>query len=656
MSVQKLTRVSLSATMMLVLLLSMLAPVGLVFAQDGSPPADPPPTEEVGADDEVGDDESSLEEEPVAEEPGAADAALEEDSSSDLAGAAGTDEQQPAEESQDDAEAVEPEEASQDEAGEADSNAEAAVDEEPTAEEAGDEGLSLEATEEENPVAEAVQALDEADVVLLDEEGEALSMATQEAADALTAPDPQFCPAGLSYGDVGCGTSHNNMADAIQDALDAATNSGISGTIFVDAGSFTGFTLSGFTFGTSLTIQGNANNGGTTNYTSAVVVDNSNTGLNLTFNDVTFDAGVSVDGVTGDLSFNDVVAEAASGDAITVSNHDGAVSLDNVTANNTGTASNGANINNEASGSNEAVTITDSNFNNFDNNGLIVQSAGEITLSGVTANDNGDEGATLSNTFGPANAIKVFGSTFNNNGTNGTASGLLINSAGTITLSHVTADNNTGDGVTLNSGAGTGPENIVIKCSTLTNNGGNGFTADANGGDLGLYSVTTGGNTNAFATTNVTNITFQTINCDPSEDDGVKHPRDGKNVECNTDGPTTLELELYAHSITFPPMDISGCNGFARSLFNDAELPGELPEDSEFLRGLSIHLEGCELPDDAAMSVGFEIPAAEQDNEFAVLFWDNQTDTWIEVPGMLTADGRYTVSWPITGNFVLVTK
>ncbi|KAA3646474.1 MAG: hypothetical protein DWQ07_09680 [Chloroflexi bacterium] len=658
MSFQKLTRVSISATMMLVLMLSMLAPVGVAFAQDGDPPPDPPPAEEVV----VEEAETPAEEEPVAEEP------VEEETP-------------PTEEPIAEEETVEQEEPVADEQPEGDGtggeapayelpgedgtgnetgDGEEAPVEEPLADELADADNG-EAGEEENPIAEAVQALDGADAMLLDEEGEPLSMASQEAADTLAAPDPQFCPAGLSFGDAGCYSVQTTMAAAITDALTAAA-SGISGTIFVESGTFDGdgaggnVDISGFTYGTSLTIQGNADGGGTTNFSTLFDVS-ANTFSSLTFNDVTFEVGVVVDGNSGDLSINNVVADASSGAALLVSNHDGAVSLDNVTTNNTGTASVGASIDNTASSTDAEVTINDGNFNGFNNNGLLVQSDGAITLSGVTANGNGDEGAVLDNTSGSGpNSINVSGSIFNNNGSNGTFSGLLVDATGTILLSGVTADGNTGDGVTLNSGVGTGPTDIIIKCSALTNNGGNGFTANANNGDLGLYSVTTSGNTNAFATTNVTNISFKVINCNPDNDDGVKHPRDGQKVECDPDEPTTIELDLYAHSITFPPMDISGCNGFARSLFNNAQLPGELPEDSEFLRGLSIQLEGCELPEGKAMTIGFDIPATELENEFAVLFWDKESGTWIEIPGMLTEDGRYTVNWPETGNFVLVTK
>jgi hypothetical protein len=87
-----------------------------------------------------------------------------------------------------------------------------------------------------------------------------------------------------------------------------------------------------------------------------------------------------------------------------------------------------------------------------------------------------------------------------------------------------------------------------------------------------------------------------------------------------------------------------------------SDLPSDVPEGDTFLRALKMHLENCEVPEDGLFTIGFDIPATEQGNEFAVLFWDGATDSWIEIPGTLTEDGRYTVTWPETGYFVLVTR
>ncbi|KAA3642338.1 MAG: hypothetical protein DWQ07_25225 [Chloroflexi bacterium] len=935
------------------LLFNLLAPVSIAFAQDADPPPAPPPSEEV-----------VVEDQPVEEAPAEEEAAVEEENVE-----APAEPEKPGDET--DEEPTE-EEAQVEEEAEASDEPETdgePLEEEPTSEEEpadGEEASQAQeeqteanapeaegeaaTPEEDNPVAEAVEALDEADAVLLDEEGEALAMATQEAAEALAAPDPQFCPAGLSFGDVGCGASHANMADAIADALTAAA-SGISGTIFVESGNFdySGINdvilLDGFNNNTSLTIQGNADGGGTTTFTTAFLVgaNANNIFSSLTFNDVTFDAGVVVTGTTGDLSFNDVIANADGGaDAISVSNHDGAVSLDHVTANNTFSASDGADIDNAVTGSNASVTVTNSTFNGFVNNGLLVNSDGEINISNVTANGNGesgldlnnstssteaditldgvtannnqqgaglqitsfgditldnvtangnlDNGAVLSNPGGSEpNSIQVSNSNFNNNGTNGTYTGLEINTTGSITLNGVSANDNTGNGAqlfnlgssnnaavnvfnsnfngnglaainsaglsiqskgaitldgvsasdnvgssgayganlgnplgnpapvtitnsifnnnvgrtsfgtglsvfsggqislngvqaNLNGSAGgqgtgasinatagppvdvsisnsnfdgnfgdsnittgllvstggtitldtvtasgntstsgttygtllsntfgpdndqqvnvsnssfdnntgssdgtglyissygnvnlwgvsasgnstygvfisilSGPNDVSIICSAIQNNGDTGIFVGGGGGDLTILSTDTSGNgVSPLTTVIVANTTIGTTNCNPGP--GDDKPRDGKHVPLDPKDPTTIVLDLYPHSVTFPPMNLLECEGFVRSLFFASELPGELNEGDTFLRALKMHIEGCEIPEGGMFTIGFDIPATEQDNEFAVLVWDGSTESWVEVPGQMTEDGRYTVTWPTTGIFVLVTR
>ena len=675
MFITKFTRISISSIIVIAVVLPLFMQVSIVFAQEGEPLPDPPPGEVVNEVTEDGAAEAPAEEGSQADEQ-PVDAGSSEDTTSD--------EDQIMEEPPADEDPVSEEHQSTSETPEEVVHAE---------EEEGQAG------EEENPVAEAVQALDEADAVLLDSEGQPIDMASQEAAEMLAAPDPYFCPTGGGA----CTPAQATITDAINDWVGLGRP---SGTFFIEGGfGFAGVTFTQTVPGVDLVFQG-GDGGGTTNINTPFSVDTS-VFNSLTFNDLTFDAGINVLNSTGALSFNNVIANNPGGDGIEVTNHDGAVSLDNVTASNTGGdgadiqhallastntvtvtnstfngnadeglqiastgaiiinnvnannnagASGGAVLGNFSTSSDPSISVSNSSFNdNTVGNGLSILADGAVTLANVTASGNGNAGAWLDNTIGTGpNSINVFNSQFNDNGTNGTFSGLVINSTGQITLKGVTADNNTDDGAELISGSGTGPENITIKCSALTNNANNGFTANANFGDLGLYSVSTGGNSNAFTYANVTNTIFSAINCDPGN--GVKHPRDSKHVECNTDGLTLLELELYAHAITFPAMDISGCNGFARSLFNNASLPGELPEESEFLRGLSIHLEGCEIPEEAAMTIGFEIPPSELENEFAVLFWDKETGTWIEIPGQLTEDGRYTINWPVTGVFVLVTR
>ena len=102
-----------------------------------------------------------------------------------------------------------------------------ATDEAPPAEETGDVNL-----------AEVVVQLNDADLVLLDENGQSVPLASNQAAQALTAPDPIGCPPGIqpiAWGGtgVGCTASYTSIQAAINDPLV------VSGwTIYIEAGTY----------------------------------------------------------------------------------------------------------------------------------------------------------------------------------------------------------------------------------------------------------------------------------------------------------------------------------------------------------------------------------------------------------------------------------
>src|SRR5215216_5857789 len=85
---------------------------------------------------------------------------------------------------------------------------------------------------------EIVAQLDTADLVLLDENGQSVPLASNEAAQALTAPDPIGCPPGvkpIAWGGtgVGCTSSYTSIQAAINDPLV------VSGwTVYIEAGTY----------------------------------------------------------------------------------------------------------------------------------------------------------------------------------------------------------------------------------------------------------------------------------------------------------------------------------------------------------------------------------------------------------------------------------
>ncbi len=101
-------------------------------------------------------------------------------------------------------------------------------------------------------VTEVVQAMNDAGVILADGDGNPIPLASQTAADALSAPDPMGCPPGVqpvSWGGtgIGCTISYASIQAAIDDA------SVIAGwTIYIDPGTFD----ENVTVNKSVTLQG----------------------------------------------------------------------------------------------------------------------------------------------------------------------------------------------------------------------------------------------------------------------------------------------------------------------------------------------------------------------------------------------------------------
>lgn len=351
---------------------------------------------------------------------------------------------------------------------------------------------------------------------------------------------------------------------------------------------------------------------------------------------------------------------------------DGKITLQNVTANQNGDSSGyesfGAVLDNSCGCASEDILVKDSTFNgnvaDGDVTGLVAASNGVITLRNVSASNNtsiSDEswGADLGNTYAGVDddaSIKVVNSSFDNNVGATDGLGLYVTSQGDITLNKVSASNNSVDGVDLAIDAGLGPNDTSIICSSMQNNSETGILVDGQGGNLTINSTTTAGNgVSPLYTSNVANIFLGSANCNQGQSTDSHH-RDSKQGPLNPRHSTNFVLETYPHSVTFPPMDLLECEGFVKSLFYKSELPADLNDGDNFLRALSIRLEGCSVPNNGVFTISFAIPAAEQGNDFAVLFWDLATDSWVEINGALNADGDYTITWPETGTFVLVTR
>jgi hypothetical protein len=355
------------------------------------------------------------------------------------------------------------------------------------------------------------------------------------------------------------------------------------------------------------------------------------------------------------------------------------------------------------------VSIYNSNFDyNVEDptngySGLNVDSNGFVTLSNVSASNNGGDGANIGYYAGGWSGVLVQNSVFNDNydyAGDGWGYGLYIdNGSGKAILKNVTGLDNDYNGLYINTTGNViinssdfsntydddGAEldvdgNVLICNSTFSDNDSYGLDADDVDGDLTLSDVTFGGNGSGdydYGGSGTVTVTSGG-NCIPSgggkKDPGVSLPL--HLVPVNDAGtPVELDCELFSgtvlilnngDSITFKcPIPGSATLG---SLTSDG-LPGALPESMEYVSGMG----AGQNPDgnDKALSglviLSFIIPEGVDPAGFAILYWNGSE--WVDLKDAKFEDGREVTSGGFnngngyfeaivnfSGNFVLVTK
>lgn len=334
------------------------------------------------------------------------------------------------------------------------------------------------------------------EIIVLDEEGEPLPLATEEAQEAIAFIDPMWCPVGVKpkANTGGCTASYANLFALINDiATGVIAEPTKAGVIWIQTGadsSAANIVIDGLdpdlgswsTF--ALTLQG----GWIGTDLSTTIVGPS-----------TFTKTISIINWNAPVTINDIsiVNSASYGlHVITTGN----VTLKNVTAENNGNY--GSRIENDSGTGN--VTITNSKFNNQTNTGgLYIATKGAIVITSITANNNNGIGAYIQNQNAdtPKPVTLAGTNTFNNNN----SSGLSIDSKGAITLNNIYANSNTVYGAYIdNDAANPAVQNVTF---TGTNefkyNGSTGLIVSSRGAVL-LNNVTA--NTNNFGVSILNNL------------------------------------------------------------------------------------------------------------------------------------------------------
>lgn len=320
--------------------------------------------------------------------------------------------------------------------------------------------ISETSTDELNDVSKTIA---ENNLTVVDENGEALDMASESSAETISSADPWWlvgatkyafiktggsCPSGTIAGTT-CFESDTPISSALMymDSNDLVPSDGI---LHIEADTYSeDITVDGASvYGNLSTLKGIVSSGSSSNTTITGTVTITNTTAGFTLIGMTIEGQLEISGNIGTITLTDVVVESSTGTGISITDQNGAVVVDQVAADDNSTY--GMYIDNTAGSG--AVTITNSEFNfNDDSNGstnysgLYIKSNGIVTLDGVSANGNGGNGVEI--TY--AKNIVVKNSTFNNNSISSASElsghGLYINNShttGTVTLSNVQVDNN----------------------------------------------------------------------------------------------------------------------------------------------------------------------------------------------------------------------
>jgi hypothetical protein len=320
--------------------------------------------------------------------------------------------------------------------------------------------------------------------------------------DQYATGDIQFCPSGKPYGDADCSDPRTMLSDAIQDAKDAAAN-GVSGTIYMEDGTYSNTTynisgslisITGFDYGTSLTIQGGVN-GGTTTLVRRLAVNN-NAGLDFSLQDITLSpsdsslseygfwastnngdlqfsnvqildsnySGVYIYAQTGDVSFQDVTANANSQENIALSDISGNVNFTNVQASG---STGGAGITMNTVAGKKGITLTNVTAqNNYSDNLNLQTVTGNVNISDSTISDSVNGlGVYMLAIHGKKGVVIENTSSSSNNGSNFT----ITNIDGAVTLTEVSANSST-TGLGIDLSAISGSKGTTLTAITANGN------------------------------------------------------------------------------------------------------------------------------------------------------------------------------------------
>lgn len=352
-----------------------------------------------------------------------------------------------------------------------------------------------EGTATEEPVKTILEQVPEnTTVTVLDNEGKALPLASQETAEAIYSDyDPIWCPAGQvpTPGENGCTQSFNSFNELLTflQANEADTAYQQAGTIYIEQGNYLGgeseIDFNDYNFNQinnfDLTLQG----GWDTTFDPDVNGDPTFTSTSF---DVPIIIGSSTNPWAGSLTLNNISISGVTSQTGLTLHTTSTIDLEQVEVTNSQAgmdlnagdeislldvnASNNQDYGARIQG--DQVAIDTANFSNNGSTGLDVESLSLVALIGITADNNQTIGANIF----AGDLVAIAQSAFRQNG----EIGLNVETPGIIALNLVTADGNHELGANLQGGE------TAVENSSFSNNG-SGVETNPTGSGLMIVST-----------------------------------------------------------------------------------------------------------------------------------------------------------------------
>lgn len=388
-------------------------------------------------------------------------------------------------------------------------------------------------------VSDALQRLPaHTNVIVLDQSGEALPLASQATANIIAQADPLWCPAGVVPGGAGCTASYSTIADLLINAAAYINSQSVNGTIWITSGNVgdaSSIVIDGSSYTNwanyALTLQGGWSGitgdmsiGANSVFSVPITIANWNNTVgiaNITTNTINVNNPNGIV-ILADVRTNNANINNAKG-RIDIYNSIGNLNITNADINNNGLYSAGINIHTligDLTVSNSAfhgngydgiwmdtinnVTINNSAFYQNANNGMGVYNANSVTINNSTFSGNDGNGMAVSG----AGNITISNGTFNDNLFHGI---YITNATGEINLANITSTANPGtygDGAYLDNTAGTGSITLTGTNDFSNHNPGNSGMYILSNGDVSLDGITSNNNGRGVNISQAGNVTI----------------------------------------------------------------------------------------------------------------------------------------------------